>query len=190
MWEVSQRRSVLERLREVPDGRERRGRIYPQVMILAMLLAGALEGESSLLGMWKRGRKYWQGLREHVGVSCPEREPCLGTAWYVLSKVDGAALARALSDWAGQEVVSLDGKTLRGSKREGERALQVLVMAGERGRYILAQQAVTEGDEEAVAVALLSQAPVEGKVVSLEAGLMNRTVVKEVMKKGGITSAR
>ena len=115
MCEGSQARSVLERLQQVPDGRQRRGRVYPQVMILAM---------------WKRGRKYWQLLREHLGVLCPQRVPCFGTAWY----------------WAGQEVVSLDGKALQGSKRE-ERALQVLVMAGEGGRCILAQQAVTEGDE-------------------------------------------
>lgn len=75
----SQARSLLERLQQVPDGRQRRGRVYLQVMILAMLLAGALEGEGSLLGMWKRGRKYWQLLREHLGVLCPQRVPCFSS---------------------------------------------------------------------------------------------------------------
>jgi len=68
--ESSGPRSVLERLRKLPDGRRRHGRIRAQVVVLAKLLAGALEGESSLHGIWKRGHRHWQALRERVGVDC------------------------------------------------------------------------------------------------------------------------
>ncbi len=51
--------SIIGRLKSVQDPRSRRGRVYPLLLILGMLLLGALQGEGSLRGMWLRGRKYW-----------------------------------------------------------------------------------------------------------------------------------
>lgn len=181
--------SMLGRLRKVPDPRSRRGRIYPLVVILGMLLAGALEGEGSLRGMWMRGRKYWQALTECLEVLGLPDPPCLSAVWYVLTKVDVGALGEAMSGWAGEgeEAASVDGKHLRGSKRKGEEALRVMAMAGHRLRQVLAQRPVEGGDEVAAAVMLLSEAPLAGRVVSMDAGLMERPVVKRVVEKGGPT---
>ena len=149
--------------------------------------------------MWMRGRKYWQALTERLEVLGLPDPPCLSTVWYVLAKVDVEALGEAVSGWAGEgeEVASVDGKHLRGSKRKGEGALQVVAMAGHRLRQVLAQRPVEEGDEVAAAVMLLSEASLVGRVVSMDAGLlrsellaawlMERPVVKTVMGKGGPT---
>lgn len=91
---------------------------------------------------------------------------------YVLQRVDTERLEQALRPWvAEEEALCMDGKYLRGSRREGERALQVLAIVGQRSGQVLMQQEV-HGDEAAAAVELLGKIPLEGKVVS---GEMNRT---------------
>lgn len=184
-------KSILGRIiAQVPDPRSRRGRMYPLAAILGMLLLGALEGEGSLRGMWMRGRKYWSALTQRLGVIGLPNPPVLTTVWYVLRQVDAEKLGQALSEWTGVEgeALSADGKHLRGSRREGEAALQVLALAGQKGGEVLAQRLVEKGDEGAAAIALLSEVLQEGQVVSLDAGLMERPVVKAVVKKGGTTS--
>ncbi len=181
--------SMLGRLGKVPDPRNCRGRIYPLVAILSMLLAGALEGEGSLRGMWMRGRKYWRVLMDQLGVLGLPDPPCLSAVWYVLTRVDVGALGEAVSGWVGggEEAAGVDGKHLRGSKRKGEGALRVIALAGHRLRQVMAQRPVEGGDEVTAAVRLLSEVPLAGRVVSMDAGLMERPVVKTIMGKGGPT---
>ncbi|MGC8826284.1 MAG: hypothetical protein ACP5TV_04670, partial [Anaerolineae bacterium] len=149
-----------------------------------MLLAGALEGEGSLRGMWLRGKKYWEKLVQRVGWLGVPKPPCLTTVWYALRRVDEQKLGEALAGWLGEEVWSVDGKTLRGSKRAGEGALQVLVLAAQRNGKVLAQRRVEGGDEVEAVLALLSEVPVEGKVVSMDAGLMRRPEVRRLRERG------
>lgn len=180
--------SLLARLRAVPDRRSRQGRIYPLVAILGLLLAGALEGEGSLRGMWMRGKKHWRALTERLGIIGVPEPPCLTTVWYVLQCLDVEALQASLREGVrAAEALSVDGKHLRGSKRVGEKALQVLAMAGHIGGQVLAQRQVAGGDEGAAAMVLLGEVPLAGQVVSLDAGLMERSVVKAVVEKGGTT---
>lgn len=122
---------------------------------------------------------------QRLGVLGLPNPPALTTVWYVLQRVDAERLGRALSAWAGREgeALSADGKHLRGSRRKGERALQVLALAGQKGGEVLSQRSVEKGDERAAAIALLSEVLQEGQVVSLDAGLMKRPVVKVVVKK-------
>ena len=122
-------RSVLGRIMAlVPDPRGRRGRRFPLVGILAMLLLGALEGEGSLQGMWLRGRKYWAVLvRELADLGLPIEPPALGTVWSLMQRIDAVALEEALrGEVEGEEALSVDGKVLRGSRRGGKTALEVL----------------------------------------------------------------
>ena len=169
----------------VPDPRGRRGRRFPLVGIVAMLLLGALEGEGSLRGMWLRGRKYWAALvRVLAALGLPVEPPALSTVWYFVQRVDAEALEEALGGWIEEEALSVDGKVLRGSQREGERALEVLAAVGQRIGQVWGQRVVEGGEEEAV-LALLRALPLEGKVVTLDAGLMERPVVKAIGEKGG-----
>ena len=45
-------KSLLDCLREVPEPRRREGRIYRLDGILGILILAAVEGETSLRGMW------------------------------------------------------------------------------------------------------------------------------------------
>lgn len=131
-----------------------------------------------------RGKKHWRALMAAMGVVGVPAPPELTTGWYVLRRVDAERLEQALGAWAAEEeVFCMDGKYLRGSRREGKRALQVLAIAGQKGGQVLIQREVN-GDEGATAVELLGEIPLEGKVASVDAGLMEQKVAKEVGKKG------
>ena len=81
--------------------------------------------------------------------------------------------------------MTIDGKTLRGSRREGETALQVVTAAGQDLKRVVAQSQVQKGAWVAAALELLSGLPLEGKVVTMDAGLLQRSVAQTVVKKGG-----
>ena len=183
--------SLLWRLRRVPDRRSRRGRMYPLPGVLGMLLLAAINGESSLRGMWLWGVQRWRRIRHELGLGYVAKPPALSTVWYMLEDLDNAALESELSAWMesgwGKQIkwISLDGKQLRGSKREGQGALHVVVAAGHALKTILKQQSAVDGDEVAATLALLASVALDGRVVTMDAGLLNRQTTHCTLEGGG-----
>ena len=183
--------SLLGRLGRVPDRRSRRGRMYPLVGVLGMLLLAAINGESSLRGMWLWGVQRWQRIRRELGLMHVANPPALSTVWYVLEDLDDAALETELSAWMesrwGKQIerISVDGKQLRGSRRAGGGALHVVVAAGHELKAILKQQPAVDGDEVAATLALLASVPLAGRVVTMDAGLLNRQTTHCILEGGG-----
>jgi hypothetical protein len=184
--------TLLACLQAVPDARSRHRREYPLAGLLAVLVLAAAHGENSLRGMWLWGKERVQVLRSALPseVWPKAKFPALGTFWYALQKLDAGVLEAALQGWVKEERgYVVDGKHLRGSKREGAQALQVLILAGQQWRQVLRQVAVPDGDEMGAAIRLLATVDVEGKVVSADAGILKAPFVQEVVKKGGATLA-
>jgi len=185
-------KTVLQALKEIPDPRKRQGRQYPLYGLLAVLVLAAMQGERSLRGMWQ-----WASGREAELLSYPslgfravKRVPGMATFWYALSKLSAGELERALQGLLGAEgELALDGKRLRGSRRDGETALQVITVAGTHLRQVWEQRAVEGGNELGAAIALLEDFPLEGKVISADAGLLQAPFVQKVVEKRGPTSA-
>lgn len=190
-WDEVEPRSLLGRLRSMPDPRRRQARVYPLAGLIAMLVLAAAAGESSLRGMWLWAVERWQTIGERLGLGDVGRPPALTTVWKVMSKVDREELEKVLAAWSGEELaaaegmVTIDGKTLRGSRRYAETALQVVTAAGQEVKKVVAQSQVAEGDWVAAAVEVLSRLPLEGKVVTLDAGLLQRSVAQTVVEKRG-----
>jgi hypothetical protein len=99
-------------------------------------------------------------------------------------------LEQVLERWLGQEeAYAIDGKYLRGSKREGKEALQVVTLAGQRLGQVVRQQVVAQGDELQAALRMLDSVDLQGKIVSADAGLLQAPLVQRVVEKGGPTLA-
>jgi len=186
--------SLLDRLRKVPDPRFRRGRVYPLYGLLAVLILAAMQGENSLLGMWQWAKEREDKLVNYkpLGLWARPCLPSLGTFWYALQKIDAGELERMLLEWVAcweeERAYAIDGKTLRGSKRGGgQKALQVLVIVGQELRGVLGQRLVESGGELEAALQLLEEVPLEGKIVSADAGIMKATFAQKVVEKGGAT---
>ena len=179
--------SFLDVLKQIEDGRSRRGRIYPLWGLLALVTLAAMHGETSLRGMWYWGKLRAERLVHKLGL---KRYPTLGTLWYSLQRLDTGALEQALRPWLPEEnVCAVDGKVLRGSKRPNKGALAVLTLVGETLGQVLAQCQVEAGNELAAALALLEEISLEGKVVSADAAILKASFAQKVVKKGGLYRA-
>lgn len=136
--------------------------------------------------MWLR--EHFPLLEEALGFWDVGRLPALDTFWVLLRDLDAGALLDVVNIWLGAwsetERVSIDEKALRGSKREGKAALTVLTAAAQGMGFILKQRGVDE-DKTGCALALLEAMPLKGKLVTMDAGLMQRAVVEKIVEKGG-----
>lgn len=189
MEQRQEKQGLRAYLKGIPDPRRRQGRIYPLEAVLTMLILAAVNGQKSLRGMWKWAQEHWQQIRSGVGMEWLPHPPEYGTLWRILALLPRTALETALRQWAEEEggsIISIDGKTLRGSKRDaGLAALQVVVAAAQGVRLVLSREGVEEGEVTQAALRLLQGMSLEGKVVTLDAGLNQREIAREVVEKGG-----
>lgn len=193
MAESMHRENLLGEFGRRHDPRSRRGRRYPLQGLLGMLILAALHGEKSLRGMWMWGCKHWESIRRPLGFVGNPHPPVYGTVWYVVSALQSDVLDRTLQEWtlswSAERVrsVSVDGKVLRGSRRTNpeQAALEVLTAAGQELKVVLGQRGVSGGDLVAAAVELLKTMPLQGKLVTADAGLLCRPVVDAILEGGG-----
>lgn len=185
--------SLLDYLSRIPDVRSRHGRTLPLGSVLAMLILGALNGETSLRGMWMWGRNNWREIKHPLGFMGVAKPPVYSAVWTILRDVKAGLVERAYREWVesweGEEPerLSVDAKTLRGSRRTrtSETALQVVTVAGQDLQVVLGQQAVRNEDPVEAALELLRAQSLEGKIVTADAGLLCRPLVKTVLEQGG-----
>jgi hypothetical protein len=185
--------SLLWYLQRVKDARRREGKIYPLGSMLGMLVLAALNGQKSLRAMWLWGAKRWGKISRPLGFTGQAHAPSYGAVWYALHQLDVEQLEQETRAWSGQvrgqepEGWSIDGKVLRGSRREdpNEAALQVVTMVAQTLKQVMGQQPVITGDQVAATLQLLKAVPLEGQLVTLDAGLLNREVANTIVEQGG-----
>ena len=181
--------SLLGRLKQVADPRRRQGKVYPLGSLLGMLILAALNGESSLRGMWLWSCDHWALISRPLGFTGQRHPPSYGTVWNVVSRLDIAQVEAVVRTWgqAGQlaqaEVLSVDGKVLRGSRRTDpvEAALEVVTIVAQQFKQVVGQQPVDQEGYVRATVQLLRAVSLEGKLVTMDAGLLHRSVVKTIV---------
>lgn len=185
--------SLLGHLQQVEDARRREGKIYPLWSILGMLVLATLNGQKTLRSMWLWCASHWGKISRPLGFTGQAHAPSYGTVWYALHQLDAAQLEQETQAWAGQmrrqepEGWSIDGKVLRGSRREdpSQAALQVVTMVAQTLKQVIGQQSVENGDQVAATLHLLKAIPLEGNLVTLDAGLLHREVANTIVDQGG-----
>src|SRR5437588_12844907 len=125
--------TLVEALADGPDPRSPHGRIHPLPAALSLVVLGLLLGRTSLSGIARLGRLYGPPLAHALGFR-RGKTPTKAMLSELLRALDADAFEAALSRWvrsrlrAEPEHVSLDGKTLKGS-RDGQVPGQHLVAA-------------------------------------------------------------
>jgi hypothetical protein len=183
--------SLLARLRTLPDPRRRQGRRYPLAAMVGLLVLAAMHGETSVRGMWLWGCARWDVLWAPLGFWTPQRPPTLTTVWGLLARLDAVSLDRLLSAWssggvgAADTALSVDGKWLRGTRRAGQPARKVVELVSHERAVVLGQREAPRGDELAAALALLREVPLQDRVLTMDAGLLQRSVLEVIVAHGG-----
>lgn len=182
--------TLIEVLAEIPDPRSPHGRRHPLSAVLGLVALALLMGRSSLAGIARFGRQYGLPLAHALGFR--RKTLSLSTLSRTLSVLDANALEAALSRWIRSrlpnepQVLSVDGKTLRGSK-DAEIPGQHLVAAyAPTVQGVLAQIRVdAKTNEHKAALELLGILPLKEKIVTGDAMFTQRDVVEKIIEAGG-----
>jgi hypothetical protein len=185
--------SLLGHLRKVKDPRRREGRIYPLAGILGILVLAGINGQKTLRSMHLWGAKRWGKISRPLGFTGQAHPPTYGTVWYALQKLEIGDLEQETRQWASAinqdetEGWSVDGKVLRGSRREDpqQAAVQVVTMVAQTLKRVMGQQIAEGGDQTEATLELLKAVPLQGKLVTLDAGLLHREVANTIVTQGG-----
>lgn len=191
--------SLYAALVGVKDRRAKRGRRYEAALVLTLLLLAKLAQEEKLSGIaqWVRLRRGWL----ETVLPLPRGQlPCANTYAYVCSHLDMNELNERLAAFfaglwepevsqAAREHLVLDGKELRGSRRQtpGQpAATQVLSVYSVNRQMVLRQVAIAgKGHERRIALALLPELDLRGRLVSADALHTQPAWCKQVLAQGG-----
>jgi DDE family transposase len=155
----SKAEELLRILMSLPDRRHRRGRRHDQTSILAVAICAVLCGASSYVAMAEWARRCRQNVLQRLGCRrdphsrryTPPSEP---TIRRVLQGIDAEQVDRALAGWLRSlgvgrgEAVAIDGKTLRGARRESGGQVHLLSAVFHGTGVILGQCEVEEKSNE------------------------------------------
>jgi len=193
---VPHSRPLIEVLAEIPDFRHTRGKRHPLAAILALACSAMLCGYRSYTAIAEWGRHYGEPLVRALGFT--RRSPCAATLHTVLRRVDREVLEARLGAWADEvltgtsvaggpeEAMAIDGKTLRGSQKQGAPGAHLLSVFAHRVGLTLAQRAVADKTNEIpVVLELLRHVVLEGRVVTMDALLTQRQIAQQIVEAGG-----
>ena len=198
-------------LKQVKDGRKKRGCRYSLALILTLLLLARLAGETEIraAAQWIKLRKGWIIEQLHLTRASV---PCQGTYLYALERIDAQELlevvAGCLTRWeaaqrcenepsrltaqAGQQEkqhVAVDGKTMRGTlghESASQASVHVLSVYEVRSGLVLAQRSVAEKENEISAVKeLLTPVYVKDRVWTADAMHTQKTACQRIDQLGG-----
>jgi predicted transposase YbfD/YdcC len=190
-------RPLLATLHEIPDPRQARGRRHPLAAILALTCVAMLCGYRSYRAIAEWGRCYGQKLARALGFT-HDKTPCAATLHHVLRKLDGPLVEAALGAWAESiltvlpraagelEAMAIDGKTLRGSRKQGAPAVHLLSALSHRLGLTVWQQAVAgKTTEIPILEDVLRGLLLEGRVITVDALLTQRAIAQQLVEGGG-----
>ena len=180
-------------LEQLPDPRDRRGKVYPLGMVLTLIILAKLAGEDkpSAITQWIR-------LRCDAFVNlfnCKHRRtPCLNVIRGLLMDIADETLARTFNHYlrttyGGQQsqLVVIDGKTMRGTIPQGStRGVHRLAAYLPAEGLVLKQVAVERKDNEiSVAPELVADINLKHRVVCGDAMHTQRNLSTTVLSQGG-----
>lgn len=196
----SQCTPLIKVLEEIVDCRSRHGIRHPFKAILALAIVAMMCGYKSDSAIAEWGRNYGKELTETLGFT-REKTPCAATFYNVFSKLDLSALETQLAQWAESllaatttgddnddttEAIAIDGKTLRGSKKQMAQICHLLSAVSHRLGMTLFQKAVPlETNEISVTQKVLEGIVLTGRIITVDALLTQPKIAKTIIECGG-----
>jgi predicted transposase YbfD/YdcC len=189
---------LIECIATLPDPRKVRGKRHPLVAMVALAVAATLCGYRSYSAMAEWVRTSGLAMSQALGFTRTQT-PCAATFYHLFRRLDRAALETCLGGWtkqvlaalAGEDTsglagVAIDGKTLRGSRKQGAPLTHLLSAVSHRLGLTLGQVAVDEKTNEITAIhPLLQGLLLAGWVVTMDALLTQEKIAQAILAAGG-----
>ena len=194
---IAHPRPLIEVFAAMPDFRKPRGKRHPLTAIFALACCAMLCGARSYSAIAEWGRNYGTRIAQALGFT--HGTPCAATLHTIFRHVNRDEFEAHLGAWADSVVgslpaapempgtaVALDGKTLRGSKKQGAPGTHLLSALAHQVGVTLAQHAVDDKTNAITVVeTILHQLVLEGRIVTMDALLTQRHVAQTIVDKGG-----
>jgi hypothetical protein len=188
MEPVPSGQSLLEMLAQMPDPRSKYGRRYPLTSLITAIILAALNGQSSLRGIWLWIKAHSDLITMHLPFH-RNRIPALETFRTLLCRLDASLLLEIFNRWlkaVNSEPISIDEKVWRGSQRDYEVPLMVVAAFRHRLGIVLEQVVAEDQDKIKAALHILERMPIKGKILTIDAGFMTKPVLRKIVEKGGL----
>jgi len=198
--------SLVEILADIPDFRKTRGKRHPLVAVLLLACAAMLCGYRSQSAIAEWGHNYGSQWLWQLGFTRP-KTPSQSTIHRIFSGLDVALLETKLAQWAQGvitalrtepqvqiahlealelEAVAIDGKSLRGSRKQGAANAHLLSALHQRIGLVLGQIAVDDKTNEITAMLeLLTNLVLPGKLITADALLTQHKIVEMIVENKG-----
>jgi len=193
---TSQKLALVDVLAQIHDPRQSSGKRYSLQAILSVAIAAMLCGYKSYSAIAEWGHHYGQKLAAALGFK-GGKTPCAATFYNIFRRLDKQELEQKLGAWAESllrqssadeeaEAIAIDGKSLRGSKKQGAPAAHLLSALGHRLGLTLAQVGVADKTNEIGAIQELFRGLIlKDKVITVDALLTQREVAQVIVDQGG-----
>lgn len=189
--------SVQSVLHQVPDPRGKQGRQHPLTALLGLILLSMLSGRQGMQAAFRMGRRLSRKQLTRLGFRRDRSSPCHATLTELLRILDPDALAVAFSQFTTEQLdcegdealprqLSIDGKTLRGSKDADGKAEHVLsAFSAALGQSVGHSSSRGKGFEIPDALRLLEKIDLENMIVTGDAMFCQKTITYLIVEKGG-----
>ena len=186
---------LIDVFSSIPDFRQPKGRRHPLKAILALAAAATLCGYRSYSAIAEWGRNYGAELARALGFT-HQKTPCASTLHTVFRNLDRQLFEQELGSWAeavmGEslseelEPTAIDGKSLRGSQKQGAAGAHLLSAVSQRLGLTLSQRAVPDCTNEiGVVLDLIRGLILEGRVITVDALLTQKKIAEAILAQRG-----
>ncbi len=182
---------------EIPDFRNSQGKRYDLPAVLALACAAILCGYRSYSAIAEWGHNYGQSLVVALGFKTGQT-PCAATLHHIFRYLDHEQFEARLGCWAESvlqarpdapdtgEGVAVDGKTQRGSAKQGAQGAHLLSAVSQRLGLTLSQHAVNDKTNELGHIQdVLAELILQGKVITTDALHTQRQVAQTIVDNHG-----
>ena len=186
--------TVLSMLEKVPDYRKGNGVRHKLVDILMIGLLTFICNGNDYAAMRTFGKMHEELLTTFLEL--PKGIPSVDTFERVFQKINPKYLSVAFKDWTDELkeairqskgiAVSIDGKTICGSKRMGKKAVHVVSAFASELRLVLGEMTTDKKSNEITAIPeLLEMFCQKGMIITIDAMGCQKEIAKKIIKKKG-----
>lgn len=176
---------LISFLEKIKDPRKNRGKRYNLQTILLCCFLATICGYKNYSGFSDFCKNYKDSLSEILEFG-DKKTPCATTFFNVLKSVGIKQFEKVICEWiesllSSSELISIDGKTLRGTKKQGGKYNHLLsAFVNSLGITLYQSPVDVKTNEIKGVIELLKGITIEGKIFTMDALLTQKSIAKAI----------